>query len=458
MQDRMRSRAQAMGQAPIWKLLVRFSGPAIVSTVVAASYTIVDAIFVGRLGPEALGALTVVFPMMLIYMSVSMGTGVGAASLISRRLGAGDHEGANRVACVAITLAFLVGALLAAIYLVNLEGMLRLFGASDPVMLPAKRYVSILATFAFLHSSALIVGNIVRAEGSPLLSGGAMVVSAVTNIILDPILIFGLGPIPHMGIAGAATATVIGNGVGGAIFLVYFISGKTSYRFSPRYFLPNLKILTEIYRVGVASIVRMGAMAVVMALANTIAASFGVIPLAVLGVVFRLARFAFMPTMGLGQGMLPLVGFNFGAGQIERVGEVVIKAGSVCFVWGLFCWLVFMLFPAQVISAFNANPQFLAEGTRTLRIFVLFFFAVQFQIIAGFFFQGIGKGVPSLVVASARQFIFLIPGLFIFPRLFGLTGLWIAFPVADALSILLTLIWTSVEFRRQGIRFRLQYG
>jgi len=202
----------------------------------------------------------------------------------------------------------------------------------------------------------------------------------------------------------------------------------------------------------------MGAMAIVMALANTIAASFGVIPLAVLGVVFRLARFAFMPTMGLGQGMLPLIGFNFGAKQIERVGEVVIKAGSVCLVWGLFCWLVFMLFPAQVISAFNANPQFLAEGTRTLRIFVLFFFAVQFQIIAGFFFQGIGKGVPSLVIASARQFIFLIPGLLIFPGLFGLTGLWIAFPVADALSILLTLIWTSAEFRRQGIRFRLQYG
>ncbi|MBA7610527.1 Multidrug export protein MepA [subsurface metagenome] len=447
-----------MGRAPIWRLLLRFSGPTIVSMVASASYNIVDAIFVGRLGPEALAALAIVFPLMLIFAAISMGTGVGAASLISRRLGARDQEGANRVASVSIALTVLVGALITLVCLPNLEALLRLFGASGPVLPLAKRYLSILVAFQALNSFLLIIANIIRAEGRPIFSSGGQIISAVTNIALDPILIFGLGPIPAMGVAGAATATVIGRGVGGLIFLFYFISGRTSYRFRPSYFLPKLKILVEIYRVGIASIVRMSAMSVVVALANTTAASFGVIPLAVLGVVFRSARFVFMVCMGLGQGMLPLVGYNFGAKQKERVGEIVIKAGLAAFIWGLLWWIVFMLFSPQVMSIFNTDPRFLLEGTRALRIFVLLFFAVGLQIVVGFFFQGIGRGLPALVVASARQVIFLVPGLLIFPQMFGLIGLWIAFPVADALSIMLTLFWTSVEFRRQGIRFRLRYG
>jgi putative MATE family efflux protein len=457
-QGALGNKVASMGHVPVWKLLMRFSGPAILSMAVAASYTVVDAIFIGRLGAEALGALAVVFPPIWICMAVSMGTGVGAASFISRSFGAGNHASANRCAGVAITLAILIGVLAGVIFLSNLEGILHLFGAAGSVLLPAKRYLSVLAVFAFLPSAFIIIGNLTRAEGSPVISGTAVIVSAVTNIILDPILIFGFGPIPRMEVAGAAVATVIGNGMGICVFLYHFISGRSAFNFSFRNFFPDKKIIFEIYRIGVASIFRMGALAVVMGLANTIAVSFGVIPLAVLGVVFRLARFAFMPTMGLGQGMLPLVGFNFGANRKERVGEVVIKAGFLGLGWGLFCWLIFMLFPAQVISAFNSDPNFIAEGVRTLRIFVLLFFAIQLQIIVSFFFQGIGKGIPSFILASARQVIFLIPGLLILPRLFGVVGLWMAFPVADILSILLTFIWISVEFRNQGMPFQLRYA
>jgi len=429
-----------------------------VSSVVAASYNVVDAIFVGRLGPEPLAALAIAFPLMIIFQAISMGTGVGVASLISRRLGARDQEGANRVAGVSITLSILIGALIALVCLPNLEAVLRLFGASGPVLPLAKSYMSILLSFQVLNSFLMIIGSIIRAEGSPIFSSGGQMVSALTNVALDPVLIFGLGPIPAMGVAGAAAATVIGRGVGGLIFLVYLVSGRISYRFRPRYFLPRLRILIEIYRVGIASIARPGAQSIAIVLANTIAASFGVIPLAALGVMFRCMRLVGMVNQGLGQGMLPLVGYNFGAKQMERVGEIIIKAGLVGFSWGLLWWLVFMLFPFQVMSAFNTNPQFLAEATPAFPIFVLLFFAVGFQIVVTFFFQGIGKGLPSLVLASARQLIFLIPGILILPRMFGLIGLWVAFPVADALSIMLTLIWTSIEFRRQGIRFRLRNG
>ena len=458
-QDAVRKRAAAMGHGPVWKLLMRFSGPAILSMVVAASYTVVDAIFIGRLGPEALGALPVVFPPILICMAVSMGTAVGAESFIARSFGAGNHKSANRCACAAVSLAILIGVLIGIIYLSNLDGILRLFGATGAVLPLAKKYMSVLAAFAFLHSVFIVIGHILRAEGSPVMASAAVIVSTLVNIILDPILIFGFGPIPRLEVTGAAIATVIGHATGIGVFLYYFLSGRSAYTFDIANFFPNKHILFEIYRVGFATIFRMGALAAVMALAATIAASFGVIPLAVLGVVFRLARFAFMPTMGLGQGMLPLVGFNFGANRKERVGEVVIKAGLLGLGWGLFCWSIFMIFPTQVISAFNSDPHFIAEGVRTLRIFVLLFFAIQLQIIVSFFFQGIGKGIPSFILSSARQVLFLIPGLLILPRLFGVVGLWMAFPVADVLSILLTVIWMGIEFRNQGMMpFQARYA
>jgi len=452
------SRSKAMGQESIGRLLLRFSGPVIVSMVVTASFYIADAIFVGRLGPEALAALTVGFPLMSIFISISTGTGVGIASLISRRLGAEDQDGANRVACLSITLSILLGGLITLICLPNLESLLRLFGASGPVLPLAKSYMSILVSFQVLNAFIHIVASIIRAEGSPVLSGGGQVAAILTNVVLDPILIFGWGPIPAMGIEGAATATVVGRVVGSLIFLIYILSGKSSYRFRPSYFLLRLRILIEIYRVGTASIFRSSAMALVMALANATAASFGIVSLAVLGVIFRCSRLVFMVCHGIGQGMLPLVGYNFGAKQKDRVGEVVIKAGLTGFIWGLLWGVIFMIFSPQVMSIFNTDLQFLSEGTPALRIYVLLFFVVGFQAVLTFFFQGIGKGFPSLVVASSREFIFLIPGLLILPRLFGLVGLWVAFPVADALSIVLTLVWTVIEFRKQGIRFTLRYS
>jgi len=451
-------RAEAMGRDPIWRLLFRFSAPVIVAMMVASSYSIVDAIFVGRLGTEALAALAIAFPVVMIFHAIAAGTGIGAASLISRRMGAGERERANKVAGVTITLTIILGALVAIICLPNLEALLRLFGASESVLPLAKSYMSILFSFAILDFFLMVIGIIIIAEGNPVFPSIVMIVSAVVNIALDPVLIFGVGPIPAMGVAGAATATVTGQAIGVIIFIIYFTSGRTSYRFRPSYFLPNLKIMAEIYRVGVASIVRSAAGSVVMVLVNRTAASFGVISLAVVGILFRSSSFVLLPSMGLTQGVLPLVGYNFGAKQMERVGEVLIKAGLVSFVWGALCWAVFMLFPSQVISIFSTEPQFLVEGTRALRIFALLFFVVGVQMILGTFFQGIGKGLPSLVLASARHVIFLLPGLLILPRIFGLTGLWVIFPIADILSTMLSLFWAGIQFRRLGIRFRLRYS
>lgn len=451
-------RIRAMGEDPIWKLLLRFSGPAIISMMVASSYNVVDAIFVGRLGPEALGALTIVFPLMMIFHAISIGTGVGAASLISRRLGAGDNEGANRAAGTTISMGILLGALMTAIFLPGLPSWLRLFGATGAILPLAESYMSILVTYAVLAFFPIIIGTIVRAEGNPILASAVMVVSAVINIALDPLLIFGLGPFPAMGIAGAAIATVIARAVGVAILLVYFLSGRTSYRFHPSYFLPNPGILKEIYRIGMAAIVQSAAGSVVMVVVNRTAITFGYVPLAVMGVIFRAFSFIVMPCVGIGQGMMPLVGFNFGAKKMQRIGEVVIKAGLASSCWAALWWVIVMLIPGQIMSIFSNDPEFLATGAEAIRMFSLLLFAIGAQISTNFFFQGIGRGLPSLVLASARQVIFLLPCLFVLPRVLGLTGLWVSFPIADGLSIILTLLWGSIQFRRMGIPLRLRYN
>ncbi len=463
MKQKGEHRSAAMGQQSIWKLLFRFSGPAIVSMTVASTYNMVDRIWVGRIpgeeGLQSLAALGYVFPIMIAFMAVLLGTGVGAASLISRRLGADNRNGANRAAAVTITLTLVLGILMTAIVLPNLDGILRLIGANDStpydakVLQLAKDYMSILTTFAFVNAFSLTIGSIIRAEGSPTFPSVVMIISALINIAMDPILIHVL----DMGVTGAAIATVIARSVAAVVFVYYFISKKTSFRFRLKNFLPDIKTLKEIYKVGLASIVRMSAFAFVTLLANRIATGFDTNYVAVLSIMFSISSFAFMPTMGLGQGVLPLVGYNSGAGLKERVGEVVNKASMAALFWGAMCTLVALLIPTQLMSMFNSDPVFLENGTTAMRIFAISFFTVGLQNVLSAFFQGLGRGIASLILASSRQIIFLIPAILILSRLFNVTGLWASFPTADLCAITLTMVWTVYEYRHLGIRFRLRY-
>ena len=450
-------RSASMGHQSIWKLLGRFAGPSIISMTTASTYNMVDAMWVGRLGSNALAALVVAFPLMLLFMSIGIGTGIGASSLISRNLGMGNRDEANHVAGNSITISVIIGLLMAAICLPIIEQILRLLGSSDLIMPEAKSYLSIIIAFSVIESFLLVIGTIIRSGGSPIFPSVVYVIASVLNMIIDPVFIFGWGPLPAMGISGAAVATVIARSIGALIFIVYLASGKSSYRFSPKCFLPSIKIIVEIYRIGFASIVRMSAASIVMALANRIAISFGEDKLAVLGVLNRIASFSFMPTIGLGQGMMPLVGYNYGAGRNDRVGEVVTKAGWLSLVWGALCAFIAIFFSRWVMSWFNSDPGFLDAGEWAMRIFALSFFSIGLQGILSSFFQGIGRGIASLVLASSRQIIFLLPALLIFTRYFGLIGLWASFPTADLCAVVLTIVWTVYEFRKLKIPFKLQY-
>ncbi|OGO35859.1 MAG: hypothetical protein A2147_02185 [Chloroflexi bacterium RBG_16_57_8] len=442
-----------MGHDPIWRLLAKFSAPAIVSMVVASSYNLVDAMFIGRLGPTALAAMAVTFPLSLSLVAIATGTAIGATSLISRSMGAGERENADRTASVAITLCFLLSAIIALITLPFLDAILGTLGAREAVLPLARSYASISLIFNVVAYLPHIMGNLIRTDGRPVFSSTVSIASALANIVLDPIFIFGLGPVPRLGIQGAAIATVISQAVSTVAFGAFIISGKTSYRFRPRHFLPHLKTMAGIYKVGVASIVRSGAQFVVLGVINSTAASFGVVPLAVMGVLMRAGRFIQMPTIGLGQGMLPVLGYNFGAGNKGRVGELVFKTAAAGTVWTVLCWAAIMLFPTFVMSLFNADTEFLRAGEQAVRLYSLAYFSLGLRMVPGYLFQGIGKGLPATVLTFAQTVAFLLPAVLIMPRFFGSIGLWLAFPVADVLGLVMGQVWMNRELKRQGIGF-----
>ena len=445
------SRSEAMGTDPIWRLLFRFSGPAIISMTVASTYNLVDAVFVGRLGSDALAAMSVTFPLLLSFIALASGTGVGATSLISRSLGAGDKKKANRAACVAITLCLIISAFIALVCLPNIKPILTLLGAKGTVLTLAEDYVSVLIKCIIFSCMSMVLGNIIRAEGNPLFSSSVMVCSSITNIILDPVFIFGIGPVPALGISGAAVATVIAQALSTFIYLGYLLSSRAGYEFKIANFIPHPKIVFEIYRIGVASIVRSGVQFVVMGAVNRIAASHGVITLALIGVLIRMGRFVQMPAIGIGQGLLPLIGYNFGAGKRKRITELILKAALSGIMWSGSCWVIIMLFPRQVLSVFNSDPIFLTEGVHGVRIYFICIFILGIQMIPGFFFQGIGKGLPATILSASRHFIFLLPSVLMLPGILGVTGLWMAFPIADVMTFIVGLTWIILEYRKQGI-------
>jgi Na+-driven multidrug efflux pump len=330
---------------------------------------------------------------------------------------------------------------------------LRLLGAGGPVLTLARSYISIIIVFNVLSCLSVMLSSIIRADGNPVFSSAVSIGSAVLNIALDPAFIFGFGPVPAMGIEGAATATVVSQAVGTAIFTFHLLSRRTGYRFRPAYFIPHLFIIIDIYRVGAASIVRSGAQFLVMGIINNTAASFGMMPLAIMGVLVRAGRFIQMPVLGLGQGMIPVIGYNYGAGRKNRVTEILFKMTLSGSLWTLLCWLAMMVFPGQVMSIFGDEKGFLADGTQAIRLYSLALFSLGLRMVPGFFFQGIGKGMPATVLTATQNVVFLLLPVLILPRYLGLAGLWTAFPLADILALAFGQIWMNRVLRRQGIRF-----
>ncbi len=442
-----RDRTHSLGEEKITRLLLRFSLPATLAMAVNASYNIVDTIFVGRLGAGAIAALSICYPVQMLLGAIAIGTGIGAGSLIARSLGAQDQKRASVVGGQVFFLSLLFGLAATLTGLFYLRPLLVFFGATPEILEAAVEYMSVIANGAFFLFFIMMMNHVTRAEGNPTLAMVVMIASAVINIILDPIFIFGLG----MGIRGAAVATVLAKIAGVAIQLWYFLTGRSALAISWKHLRPNLRIVWDIYKVGLPSLLIQISGNLAIIIANQILGGFGYIPIAVMGIVLRMQMLAFMPVIGISQGLLPIVGYNFGARKRRRIREALFKGAAAGSLFSALVGIAFFLFPGFFLRIFTGDAQVLAVGTGALRVMVLIYPLLGPQTVSITFFQAIGKGLPSLFLSALRQFIIYVPLLFLLPRFLGLAGIWTATPVADLLAFLITLFLVLREFRRQGI-------
>lgn len=434
-----------LGTEPIGSLLLRLSLPAMVGMLVQASYNIVDAFFIGwGVGPMGLAGTAVAFPLHFFVMGLATMGGVGAASLVSRSLGAGDVERADRALGTLVTLALATGLSAAFLGRAFLPQLLALLGASGEILPPARTYIAIILLGIPFHVLGVGLNNVVRAEGNARVAMFTMLISAGANTVLDPLFIFGFG----WGIAGAAWATVISQALVVVWLGNYVFSGRSALKLKAGHLVPREAIVRQIVSVGASEFARLTASGFTATVVVHSMGRFGS-PLAVAayGVISRVLSVFFMPMMGISQGLQPVLGYNYGAGLWGRAHRAVRLSATAASAISALGFLVLLLFPGQIFGIFTADPELRAIGARSLRTMTLGFAFVGFQTIGSTLFQALGKGAPALFLSMSRQVLFFLPLILVLPRLLGLVGVWLAFPAADVLSALVTFGFFSRQIK-----------
>lgn len=439
-----------LASTPVPRLLWKLAAPAMAGMVTMALYHVVDTIFIGRgVGSEAIAGVTIVFPLIMLLMALGMMFGIGAASIISRRLGAGDTHYAERTLGNAICLSALSGIAITAISLPGIASLMRMLGASPSIHGYATEYAVVLLAGSVFAVYPMMANNLARAEGNARVAMNTMILGATLNMALDPLFIFGL----HLGVRGAAIATVISQMVTAVYITRYFVSGQSTLHLHLRNLRLDRTISAQIVSVGFPSFVRMGAASIMVLIINrTLGTHGGDMSIAAFGIVNRSMVFLTMPLLAIAQGLQPILGFSSGAGRYDRALEVTKLSLGVASMFSLVSFLVLMVFPGQLMSVFTTDSALIAEGVHAARRMFLVFFLVGFQIVGSTVFQALGKVVKTLVTSTSRQLLFLVPLILILPRTMGTDGVWLAFPIADVMSFILVLslvIPQMNEFRRR---------
>ena len=431
----------ALGKDPIGPLLIRQALPAAVGFLIMSINSIVDAIFVGRyVGSDGIGAIAVVMPISFFISSIGLAIGIGGASIISRSLGKKDLEKAERTFGTQATLTLSFSLVLLVLGYVFKEEILSIFGGKGSILAPAKTYFGIVLIGTPFLAWAMMSNNVIRAEGKAKVAMMVMVLSAGTNIILDPIFIIGLG----WGMYGAGWATTIAYSVAAGWAIYFFSSGKNEVRFRFSHLGIDTAIGKEIFSIGGVSLVRQGSISVLIAILNlTLFKYGGETAVATYGIISRLMMFTLFPVMGVVQGFMPITGYNYGARHYDRVRDTVITAIKYGTSIAALIFLAIILFPKQIVWIFTTDPRLLSEAPKALVYVYLATPLITLQLLGSAYFQAIGKALPALLLTLTKQGFFLIPLVLIMPTYFGLEGVWVSFPIADILSTIVTVIFLN---------------
>ena len=435
----MDEKSEFLGEENIRKLLFKLSTPVIIGMLVQAIYNVVDTLFVGMAygtdSLQAIGGLSIAFPVQMIIMAFGVVLGTGGSSIISRALGARENEKAERVLGNVFSLSLILSVLIAIPCLFYLDPILKVFGATAGVLPYARDYLKIIISGGIFFVFGVAVQNIVRAEGNARLAMNAMLIGGGLNILLDPLFMFGFG----MGVKGAAIATVLSQAVASVWLLLYCLKGKGAVRFRSETLKLDLGIIKEIGAIGIGSFVMQASSSVMMIFVyNALAIYGGDVAIAVFGVVIKINSFIFLPLMGMGFGLQPIVGFNYGAKRYDRIVEAVKLSLAVTTAFGLLGMLIIYLFTEQILGLFSTDLQYLEMGKTAVRIMVLGTPLIGLSVVTSILFQALGKAKPAFLLSISRQLLFLIPAVILLPRLYDLPGVWVAFPVSDFLAFMLS--------------------
>ena len=446
-----------MGTMGINKLLLSMSIPMMISMIVQALYNIVDTMFVSRLGQDALTALSLAFPVQNLLIAVSVGTGVGVNAFLSRSLGEKNFKRANKVADNGVFLALLSSIIVMVLGFLAVKPYFKSFGSSDSVIALGTDYLSICMIFSIGLFGQVMFEKLLQSTGKTVLSMVVQLLGAVINIILDPILIYGMLFFPKMGVSGAALATVIGQIF--SMILGFLINAKfnTEISFSLKgCIIPDKDIIKRIYAVGIPSIVMASIGSVMTTCINQIMRIFdsatAATGQAVFGIYFKLQSFVFMPVFGLNNGMVPIVAYNFGAKNKKRIVRTVTLSVIYACTIMLLGLVAFQLFPERLLGIFDTGgddmKKIISLGIPMLRTISISFVLAGYCIVAGSVFQALGNGVLSLTVSVCRQLVVLVPAAFILSLTTrNINYIWYSFPIAEIASIILSIIFMKRIFR-----------
>lgn len=440
-----------MGTMPVGRLILTMSWPAIISMLIQAMYNVVDSFFVSRIGEDALAAITYIFPVQMVMMSCAIGTGVGINSLIARRLGAKKIDEANLAASHGYRLAFFTWIAFCLFGIFGSGPLMNVMTNTEYIVVEGTKYLSIVMIGSIFVIIQIISEKILQATGNMMFPMFCSILGAVTNIVLDPLLIFGVGPFPEMGVTGAAIATVIGQLFSMILGQFLLFKGNHVVKVRLRGWKWENRIAKDIYAVGFPAILMQCIMSIMQFCLNMILGTFSETAVAIMGIYGRIQSFIFMPVIGLNQGVLPILGFNYGARDKKRLFEAYKKGFIFAFTIMVIGVIVFQLFPYQLISIFNAqnNQDMYDMGVPAMRTISWCFLPAAYGIMTSSVFQATGHGFYSLFGSLIRQLIGILPVAFILGKIIGLTGVWLAFPLAEIIGTLFIVCAFMYLYKRE---------
>jgi putative MATE family efflux protein len=434
------SSQQMLGTESVYKLLLKYSIPAIIGMMVNGLYNVVDRIFIGNIpgvGPLAITGLGVTMPIVTIILAFGMLIGLGTTTNISIKLGQGKKEEAQKLIGNAITLCIVIGSILTITGLIFSDKILMLFGASENTLVYAKSYINIILMGTIVNLLAFSLNHSIRADGSPKISAGIMIIGCITNIILDALFIFTF----NMGIQGAALATVLSQALTAILTMAYYLCGKSNLKFTKSSLKLNKNLALGVFAIGLSPFSMQIAASMVLVISNLVLKVHGGdLAIGAMTTISSIAMIFLMPIFGLNQGAQPIIGFNYGAKQYDRAKKAYLTSATVATIILCIGAFIIQVFPEMIIGLFNKDAKFMKVSVEGIRIYLFMLPIIGISITGTNYVQSIGKAKIAMFLSLLRQVILLIPAILILPRFLQLKGVWLAQPIADFIATAITVI------------------